>query len=375
MKRKIALVVSTPSTFNSFYRNHIKVLSQNFDLTLIANFKLSECDIDNVKKIHVDIQRKPSLMLDIKVLFKLVKIFKKEKFEVVHSTTPKAGLLTQIAGKLAGITCRIHTFTGQVWATKTGYKREILKKFDSLIAVSATHLLADSFTQRDFLEEQGVVYKNKIQVLGQGSISGINTAKFRPLQTDKLRKELNISEESFLYLYLGRLNKDKGVLDLLLAFEKMHTQNANTHLLIVGRDEEQLVPIIEKHSLFKKSISYVGFTKQPENFMSMADVFCIPSYREGFGSVVIEAAACKTPSIGSNIYGLSDSIENGKSGLLFEVGNIDDLANKMDYCYNHREDLKKYAEYGYERVCNNFTQEISSNDLLNFYEKNLGENL
>ena len=100
-------------------------------------------------------------------------------------------MLTQIAGKLAGVAFRIHTFTGQVWATKTGYKREILKKFDSLIAVSATHLLADSFTQRDFLEELGVVYKNKIQVLGQGSISGINTAKFRPLQTDKLRKELN----------------------------------------------------------------------------------------------------------------------------------------------------------------------------------------
>ena len=112
MKRKIALVVSTPSTFNSFYRNHIKVLSQNFDLTLIANFKLSECDIDNVKKIHIDIQRKPSLMLDIKVLFKLLKIFKKEKFEAVHSTTPKAGLLTQIAGKLAGVPFRIHTFTG-----------------------------------------------------------------------------------------------------------------------------------------------------------------------------------------------------------------------------------------------------------------------
>jgi len=375
MKRKIALVVSTPSTFNSFYRNHIKVLSQNFDVTLIANFKLSECDIDNVKKIHVDIQRKPSLVVDIKVLFELIKIFKEERFEVVHSTTPKAGLLTQIAGKLARVKFRIHTFTGQVWATKTGYKREILKKLDSLIAVSAVHLLADSFTQRDFLEDQGVVPKNKIQVLGLGSISGINTDKFRPLKTDKLREELNISKESFLYLYLGRLNKDKGILDLLAAFEQVHSKNPSTYLLIVGRDEERLVPIIERHPLFKKSISYVGFTKQPENFMSMADVFCIPSYREGFGSVVIEAAACKTPSIGSNIYGLSDSIEDGKSGLLFKVGNINDLANKMDYCYNHSEDLKKYAEYGYERVCKNFTQEISSNDLLNFYKENIGENL
>ena len=375
MKRKIALVVSTPSTFNSFYRNHIKVLSQNFNVTLIANFNLSECDIDNVKKIHVEIQRKPSLISDVKVLFDLIRLFKKEKFEVVHSTTPKAGLLTQIAGKLARVKFRIHTFTGQVWATKTGYKREILKKLDSLIAVSATHLLADSFTQRDFLEDQDVVPKNKIQVLGLGSISGINTDKFRPLKTDNLREELNISKESFLYLYLGRLNRDKGILDLLAAFEKVYSKNPNTYLLLVGRDEEQLVPIIEKHYLFKKSISYLNFTKQPEKFMSMADVFCIPSYREGFGSVVIEAAACKTPSIGSNIYGLSDSIEDGKSGLLFKVGNINDLANKMDYCYNHSEDLKKYAEYGYERVCKNFTQEISSNDLLIFYKENIGKNL
>jgi len=361
MKRKIALVVSTPSTFNSFYRNHIIVLSQNFNVTLIANFNLSECDIDNVKKIHVEIQRKPSLISDVKVLFDLIRLFKKEKFEVVHSTTPKAGLLTQIAGKLARVKFRIHTFTGQVWATKTGYKREILKKLDSLIAVSATHLLADSFTQRDFLEDQDVVPKNKIQVLGLGSISGINTDKFRPLKTDNLREELNISKESFLYLYLGRLNRDKGILDLLAAFEKVYSKNPNTYLLLVGRDEEQLVPIIEKHYLFKKSISYLNFTKQPEKFMSMADVFCIPSYREGFGSVVIEAAACKTPSIGSNIYGLSDSIEDGKSGLLFKVGNS--------------EDLKKYAEYGYERVCKNFTQEISSNDLLIFYKENIGKNL
>lgn len=375
MKRKIALVVSTPSTFNSFYRNHIKVLSQNFDVTLIANFKLSECDIADIKRIHIDIQRKPSIFLDLKVLFELVKVFKQHKFEVIHSTTPKAGLLTQIAGKLAGVSFRIHTFTGQVWATKTGYKREILKKFDSLIAALATHLLADSFTQRDFLEDQGVVAKNKIQVLGLGSISGINTDKFIPIESHQLRKELNISAKSFVYLYLGRLNKDKGIIDLLAAFDHVYAKHPDTYLLIVGRDEENLVPIIEKHSLFSKALSYVGFTKQPEIFMSMADVFCIPSYREGFGSVVIEAAACKTPSIGSNIYGLSDSIEDGKSGLLFEVGNINDLANKMEYCYNNKEDLKKYAEYGYKRVCNNFTQEMSSNDLLNFYEKNIGENL
>lgn len=375
MKPKIALVVSTPSTFNSFYRNHIKVLSQSFDLTLIANFKLSECDIDNVKKIHIDIQRKPSLLLDFKVLLELVKIFKREQFRVVHSTTPKAGLLTQLAGKIASVPFRVHTFTGQVWATKKGYKREILKKFDKLIASSATNLLADSFTQKEFLEQQGVVPKNKLQVLGLGSISGINTAKFKPLEDENLRGELNIPKESFLYLYLGRLNKDKGIIDLLTAFEKLYINNPDTHLLIVGRDEENLVPTIEKNKLFKKSISYLGFTKEPEKFMSMADVFCIPSYREGFGTVVIEAAACKTPSIGSNIYGLSDSIENGKSGLLFEVRNVNDLADKMLYCYNHREDLVKYAEYGYERVRQNFTQEISSNDLLKFYEKMLGVNL
>ena len=375
MKRKIALVVATPSTFNSFYRNHIKVLSQKFDITLIANFNLSECDISGVNKIHIDIQRKPSAFLDLKVLLKLVKIFKHQKFDVIHSTTPKAGLLTQIAGKLSGINIRIHTFTGQVWATKSGYKREILKKLDSVLAASATHLLADSFTQKDFLEEQGVVAKNRIKVLGLGSISGINIEKFKPIENNQKRKELNISEASFLYLYLGRLNRDKGIIDLLAAFEQVYAKNPDSHLLLVGRDEENLVPIIQQHHLFGKSISYVGFTKQPEAFMSIADIFCIPSYREGFGSVVIEAAACKTPSIGSNIYGLSDSIEDGKSGLLFQVRDVNDLADKMLYCYNHREDVKKYAEYGYERVCRNFTQDISSNDLLKLYEKVLGESL
>jgi glycosyltransferase involved in cell wall biosynthesis len=370
--KKIALVVTTPLSFNVFYKEHINYLKKYYDVTLIANFDLDCCDIECVKKIHINIQRKPSIIADIKALYNLICIFKIEKFDLVHSTTPKAGLLTQIAGRLSNIKVRLHTFTGQVWANKTGYKRKILKVIDRIIGYLPTHLLTDSHSQKQILEKEKIVPLNKITVLGLGSICGVELNKFKKMDKSEkhaFKRSLGFNEEDFIYLYLGRLNKDKGIFDLIKAFEYVYEKRKDICLLLVGRDEENILDLVQRHHLYNKAIFYKGFTKEPQKFMAMANVFCLPSYREGFGSVIIEASACGTPSIGTNIYGLSDAIEDNKSGLLCNVNDPNDLSDKMLTLVNDTEMLYLFSTYGVERVRKHFDSQKISEYLVAYYHK------
>lgn len=372
MRKKIALIVSTPMTFYAFYKNHIEFLSVNYDVTLIANFDGDQCKIQGVKYISVALERKPKPIQDLIVLIELIKIFKKEKFDVVHSTTPKAGLLTQLAAKFAGVNTRIHIFTGQVWANKSGIKRWLYKKFDSLIALFASHLLADSHSQKQFLIAEGIPVENKIKVIGDGSISGVDLNKFNPKNRDEIREKLGLPSDSFIFLFIGRLNFDKGIIDLIKSFESIAESNNDAFLVVVGADEDNLLPVIKSNMLYNKRIFYYEFTTRPEDFMSMADVLCLPSYREGFGSVIIESAACGTPSIGSNIYGLSDAIVDGETGLLFKVGDVSDLAEKMMFFSSNNQAVEKMSNNGLIRAKTDFDADVSSKLLRDYYKSVIG---
>ena len=373
MKKKIALVVSSPMTFKAFYKNHIEKLQEKYDVTLIANFDQPEPIFDGVKQIALNLERKPSIVSDLKALKQMIDIFKKEKFILVHSTTPKAGFITQIAGFIAGVKFRLHIFTGQVWASQSGIKRQALKKIDVAIASLATHLLADSESQVEFLIKESIPVKSKIKVLGNGSISGVDLNKFTPKESDSLKSNLNLQNKAFIFLFIGRLNKDKGIFDLIKSFEIVHSKHPEAALLIVGSDEENILPFIQNHVLYNKSIFYHEATPRPQDFMAMADVLCLPSYREGFGSVIIEAAACGTPSIGSKIYGLTDAIEDGKSGYLFQVGCTESLANKMIYSIENPEALQQASKYGMQRAKEMFSDDLSSKLLVSYYQSILGD--
>jgi len=372
MKKKIALIVSSPMTFKAFYGNHIKKLQEEYDVTLIANFDQSDAIFDGVRQIPLNLERKPSILSDIKSLKQMISVFKKEKFILVHSTTPKAGFITQIAGFITGTKFRLHIFTGQVWASQSGIKRQVLKKIDIAIASLATHLLADSESQVDFLIKESIPVKSKIKVLGSGSISGVDLNKFTPKDSDSLRNNLNLKDNDFIFLFIGRLNKDKGIFDLIKSFEIVHSKHPQAVLLIVGSDEENILPFIENHVLYNKSVFYHEATSKPQDFMALADVLCLPSYREGFGSVIIEAAACGTPSIGSNIYGLTDAIEDRKSGYLFQVGCTKSLSDKMIYSIENSEELQQVSKYGMKRAEEKFSNDLSSRLLVNYYQSILG---
>jgi glycosyltransferase involved in cell wall biosynthesis len=283
----------------------------------------------------------------------------------VHSVTPKSGLLSILASYLTRVPVRIHTFTGQVWATKNGLSKKILKWLDYLISSLATTVIIDSHSQRNFLIKNKIIKENNSIVLGNGSISGVNHERFRIdlLLRKKIRSDLKISDDTVIFLYLGRIKKEKGVLDLLEAFSLIKEKYKNTRLLIVGPDEDFLASIIKKQD----KVSLFPYTQNPEEFMNASDVFCLPSYREGFGSVIIEAGACGIPSIGTKIYGLTDAIKDNLTGILISLKSINELEKAMEVMILDSKVRSDMGKAAYEYSIRRFSQENITKKLISLY--------
>jgi glycosyltransferase involved in cell wall biosynthesis len=358
-----------------FMKPHIKMLAEQYDVTLLANGVEQDFSTllnENVRFTPVNIARKISLFLDMTALFQLYSIFRKERFEVVHSLTPKAGLLAMLAAFSAGVPHRIHTFTGQVWANKVGVARLGLKIFDKLVAKCATGLLTDSVSQSQFLIAQHIVEKEKIVVLGNGSACGVDAKRFKPNLTirHQIRSNLSIPDSAIVYLFLGRLNKDKGIKDLAYAFAELAGNMPHAHLLVVGPDEGDMDTVL--HSILAKYLAQfhsVGFTSKPEDYMACADIFCLPSYREGFGSVLIEAAAVGIPAVASRIYGITDAVVDGETGLLHQPKNIEEIKRALLTLSNDKGLREKMSKQAMDRAHDFFATDILVNGMRQYYKK------
>ncbi|MFH1977462.1 MAG: glycosyltransferase [Pseudomonadota bacterium] len=368
-------MVSSAMTVNAFLREPIMRLSELYDVNVVLKLNPEESliDLEGSSNIFpVRIERKISPWQDFLAICQMVRLFRRYRFQLVHSVTPKAGLLAMTSAFIAGVSVRIHTFTGQVWATRTGLSRWLLKNADRLIGWLATDALVDSASQRRFLLDEGVLVEAKSEVLAQGSISGVDTSRFKPddRARTKIRIALSIPKEDIVFLYLGRLNRDKGLLDLASAFAGI--DNAGAHLLMVGPDEERIGPqILTIAEINAKRVYFVGFAAKPEEYLAAADVLCLPSYREGFGNAVIEAAAVGIPAIGSRIYGLMDAIAENESGLLFEVRNVKELRNCMSALCNDKVLRIRLGRQARERVLAQFTSERLALSWLDYYQARL----
>lgn len=372
-RKKICIVATVPYALNVFMSPHIKMLSSQYDVTLITNAHLNEVLSllgKNIKFIPLKIERKISLLKDFQSLVSLCRIFRNKKFDAVHSLTPKAGLVSMLAALVTGVPIRIHVFTGQVWVNKLGFVRAFLKFFDIIISFCSTNLLVDSNTQKRFLISQKISSLKKLKVLGEGSICGVDLSRFKPNALIRLsfRLKLGIPENAITYLFIGRLNRDKGILDLVAAFKILAKENVDVHLLVVGPDEEGLYPKIESMLAgCKTQLHCVGYTEKPEDYMACSDVLCLPSYREGFGSVVIEAAAVGLPAIVTNIYGLQDAVINGKTGILYQPKNVNDLSAAMKLLGKDSTLRFNMAELAKNRVQKYFSTFVLTNEMHHFY--------
>jgi len=326
---KVIRVVTASYVLPWHLANTLKRMPADFETYVVGQGVSMYCETyPGVHWIDIELERKAALFSDLKAMFALCRIFRTVRPDIVHSIMPKAGLMSAIAGFLCRVPVRMHTFTGQVWATRTGVVRRLFRAVDRLIVGLNTLCMTDSPSQSDFLFWQGISFSGQpLPVLSRGSLSGVDIGRFHPddAMRGKVRSSLGIPDDATVFLYLGRLSREKGILDLAKAFASLRDDSA--HLILAGPDEEMTIAeALPQLGLCRERVHVTGFVAQAEQMFMAADVLCLPSYREGFGSVVIEAAACGVPAIGSRIPGLVDAIEDGVTGMLFPVRDVESLA-------------------------------------------------
>lgn len=373
MKKRICFVVAAPITAHAFLKDHIKELSKDFDIYLVANIK-SEEEIKGLELKgwrSIEIERGISLKKDIRVVWQLRRYFRKMKFAAVHSVTPKAGLVTALAGWIARVKHRTHIFTGQVWCTRKGLMRKLLKSIDWLIARLDNHILVDGKSQREFLVEEEVLRKGQAEVFGYGSISGVNADRFAPdvESRNKIRIEVGIKANAVCYIFLGRLNHDKGIGELYEAFDWLAGEYDDVYLLLVGYDEEGYVAKLTSYKNIKQGVNfhYYGSTPTPEKILNAGDVFVLPTYREGFGTSVLEAACVGLPCICSDAYGVLDAYVDGETGLRCHVGDANSLYECMKQMHDHPDQRKRMGEKSRQRALTDFNGARLTEYWVDFY--------
>lgn len=377
-RKKIAFVVAIPTTARAFLMDHIECLQKRYEVHLIANFPekdKTEFEEKNIICHSVPILRQINLLGDLKGLITLIRLFKVQKFDCVHSVTPKAGLLSALAGKFVGIPNRVHIFTGQVWATRKGFMRIVLKGMDKLMVACDTRLLVDGESQRKFLIKEGVLTERNSMVPADGSIAGIKLDRFiisEEIRQEE-RKKFNLSDKHVVYIFLGRLNHDKGISELYEAFNRLASECPNAVLLLYGADEEGYDSKIFSYPNINKGKNYFypGLTRTPFKALQAGDVFVLPTWREGFGVSVLEAQALGIPVITSDAYGVVDASVENVTGLRCGVNDPDGLYKAMKMYYEDADLRKKHGIAGRKRVEDKFNNEYVSRAWLEIYKEML----
>jgi len=346
----IVIVSTVPFFLVNQLASHIYNLkNKGMRITLVtsAGIELKEfIDDESIDVITVEIPRNIAPLLDLKALFILIKLFARKKFTIMHSTTPKAGLLCAIAAKITGVPLRLHTFTGQVWATKIGLMRWMLQFLDKSIIRLNTHCYADSPSQRELLINMGIAKKESLTAYGKGSLAGVDLQRFSPQRfgegyKSKLRDGLNINDNAFVITFIGRLTRDKGIYELLASFQQLKKKNNDLNLIILGPMEETNdANLLDKINGIS-NIHWLGNVSEPEKYLLITDVLCLPSYREGFGTVVIEASAMGVPAVASKIPGLVDAVEDGVTGILVPRQDENRLTKALERLISDKGLLKK----------------------------------
>jgi glycosyltransferase involved in cell wall biosynthesis len=340
-----------------------------FDVIMVsADGKERDDVIQNEGCVHVIIPmtRKITPFADLKSLWQLYMFIKKEKPDIVHSHTPKAGLLGMLAAKYAGVKIRIHTIAGLRFMTSTGMTKKILVMMEKLTASSATHVWPNSFSLLKYIRENKLVAESKLSVIAKGSSNGINLKRFSsnsldPAKLQQIKDQLNFNEEFTYLLSVGRIVNDKGIGELLKVFSDLYNENEKLRLLLLGTFEEELDPVsVEAKNILKNhpGIIHINWSNDVEYYMQFSSLLVHASHREGFPNVLLQAGAMNCPVVCSIIEGNIDIVDHEQTGLLFTVKNEADLKEKLKFALNHPELMKQWAVALRTKIENHFDQQV-----------------
>lgn len=371
--KKIFRVSTVPQSLNTFCRGILKELSREYEVVAISSpgEALDEVGArEGVRTIAVPMARHISLVSDLRSLWRMWRVMRRERPDMIHSMTPKAGLISMMAGWLAGVPVRVHTFTGLVWPTATGFKRRVLMATDWITCACATHIIPEGEGVKSDLLNHHITTK-PIKVLGHGNVRGIDLERYNP-------DDFNSGQRGgFTFVFVGRIVRDKGINELVKAFDRLHAEHNDTRLILVGPREDHLDPVLPetlKRIDMGDGVEAVGRQSDVRPFYAQADALVFPSYREGFPNVVIEAGAFGLPCIVTDINGSREIIINGQNGVIIPPRDDEALYQAMKRFVENPDEVKAMSANARPLIASRYEQGYVRQCLYDFYHEILNKN-
>lgn len=385
-KKKLIRITTADISLNSLIKGQLRFLNQYFDVVALSNDtgKLKAVgEREGVRVIEVPMHREISLKSDILCLWKLYGVFKKEKPDIIHANTPKGSLLAMVAGWLAGVKHRLYTVTGLRYQGASGLFRIILMNMERISCFFATKVIPEGNGVKEALHHDYITGK-PLRVILNGNINGIDVEYFDPSiytldqRTDKytgsreqIRQDLGFSDKDFVFIFIGRIVKDKGMNELANSLRRLPKSFPNVKLLLVGPFESKLDPLYEGNEDFFKgspNVCYVGVQNDVRPFLFASDALVFPSYREGFPNVVLQAGAMGLPAIVTNINGCNEIIVDGCNGKIIPSKDERALHEMMAYFIENKNEVKKMADNARSMIIQRYEQKTVWKAILDMYQ-------
>ncbi|WNH10239.1 glycosyltransferase family 4 protein [Thalassobellus suaedae] len=379
MKQKLIRVVTSDVSF-SLIKGQMEFLSSDYDVIAVSSLGeqlIKLRNTENVRIKDIEIARNISIINDLKSLYKLFKFFKDESPFIVHSMTPKAGLLSMMAAYFARVPHRLHTFTGLIFPTKKGFFKKLLIYLDKTLCFCATKIIPEGNGVKNDLIKFKITSK-PLKIIANGNINGVNINLYNPSSFDeafklKFKMQLDIANDDYVFIFAGRLVGDKGINELISVFNDVNKTYINTKLLLVGTFEDKFDPL-HKETLnnikTNKNIINTGWVKDVRPYFAISNCLAFPSYREGFPNVVLQACAMKLPCIVTNINGCNEIVSEPENGIIIPVKNTKALFEAMSKMYLiPKSKQKQMGEVSRNIIISKFEQQFVWDAILNEYQK------
>lgn len=378
-KPKLIRTATIALSLDFLLKGQLSFLQQHYEVIAVSgedNHLKEVANREHVRTINISMQRNINLLKDLVSVWQLYVLFKNEKPQIVHSITPKAGLLSMIAAYFARVPIRIHTFTGLIFPSKKGFLKLLLLNMDRVLCLFATHIFPEGQGVKNDLKMYSIT-KKPLKVIANGNVNGIDTVYFNSEHfSDQykldLKIKLGIPLNDFVFIFVGRLVKDKGINELVAAFELLQKEKSTVKLILVGNYESDLDPLESKTLEIinaNKSILSVGFQNEVRNYFSIANALVFPSYREGFPNVVLQAGAMNLPSIVTDINGCNEIIQENKNGFIIPVKNQRAIFDAMKKMIANPVLLDEMKQQTREMIVSRYKQEVVWNAIQLEYSK------
>lgn len=377
--KKIIRITTVPQSLKTLLKGQLRFMSQYYDIVAVSSD--GDCFEDmlreqGVRGVKIPMTRKITPLADLKALFFLIRLFIKEKPDAVHTHTPKAGTLGMIAAWITRVPVRMHTVAGLPLLVATGRKRLLLDIVEKVTYACATTIYPNSYKMRDIIQKLGFTSGDKLKVIANGSSNGIDLTYFDRTKAVVKQATTYREEGCFTFCFVGRMVCDKGINELVSAFVRLHQQYLQVRLLLVGPFENKVDPVLpetEKAIQNHPAIRFMGFQPDVRPFLVASDALVLPSYREGFPNVVLQAGAMGLPSIVTDINGCNEIIISNENGVIIPSKDEEALYRAMENFLLHPEEVRRMTENARPLIASRYDQKMVWEALLKEYKRIVGE--